>query len=293
MQAVQTLLRGLIDYAGLFPPAGLDMSTAVGNYVQYRAEPSAWLLGRFVVPVARLDEFAAALRSHAVASDAAWRISALGSTDLAADSAAIVEFNQRHAGAALIDTIEIRAAEAAQIEQALATLPASLTAYVELPLNDTLDELIATLARLNGRAKVRTGGVTADAFPAPADLARFIAACVAAGVPFKATAGLHHPLRAMQRLTYAPDSPTGMMYGFLNVFLAAAFVRAGMSAQTATAVLEERDPAAFQFDHDGVRWRDAHVTLDTLADTRQHVALSFGSCSFSEPVDDLKAMHLL
>lgn len=295
MRAVDTLLHELIDYAGLFPPAALDMPTAVANYAAYRREPHAALLGRFVVPATRLDALATAARPQfeESAPAAPWRISALGGADLAADLAAIQAFNQQQAGLALIDTIEVRAAEVIEIEQTLAALPAWLTAYVELPLSAELDRLIPALARLGGRAKVRTGGTTADAFPATADLVRFIQSCGAAGVPFKATAGLHHPLRAVQRLTYAPDSPSGLMYGFLNVFLTAALVRVGADATEAAALLEERDPGALRFDDDGVRWRDRRVPLDTLAEVRQHVALSFGSCSFQEPVDDLKAIHLL
>lgn len=295
MQAVQTLLHGLIDYAGLFPPAALDMPLAVANYAEYRRGPHAALLGRFVVPVTRLNQFAAAAQSHL--QDAAgrepWRISVLGGADLAVEVATIEAFNQRHMGRALVDTIELKAAEVAEIEQALAALPASLTPYVELPLLAELDQLVAALVRLGGRAKVRTGGTAPEMFPSTADLLRFIMSCVAAGVPFKATAGLHHPLRAMQRLTYAPDSASGMMYGFLNVFLTAAFVRVGLDTSAAAELLEEYDPAALRFNDDGVRWRDLFVSLDTLAQVRQHVALSFGSCSFSEPVDDLKAIHLL
>ena len=84
---------------------------------------------------------------------------------------------------------------------------------------------LAVLSAAGARAKVRTGGVTEGAFPASHALARFIQSCADAGVPFKATAGLHHPLRGEYRLTYEPGSPHGMMFGFLNVFLAAAFAR--------------------------------------------------------------------
>ena len=101
---------------------------------------------------------------------------------------------------------------------------------------------LAAVRRLGGRAKVRTGGVTRDAFPTTSDLIRFLRRCVRAGLPFKATAGLHHPLRAEYRLTYAPDSPAGVMFGFLNLFLATAFLRAGMEETEAARLLEERSP---------------------------------------------------
>lgn len=295
MHALRTLLTGLIDYAGLFPPAALDMPTVVRNYAAYRGTETAWILGRLIVPMARLDECADSATDllPRASANAAWRLSALAGTDVAADSAQITAFNQRFAGAAVIDTIELKANSVDEIEAVLAAVPSTLTPYVEVPIAADPHDLIAVLRRHDARAKVRTGGVTPDAFPATADLVRFIATCGAAGVPFKATAGLHHPLRGQYRLTYAADSPTGMMYGFLNVFLTAALLQAGMPADAAAAALEESAPTVFQFDHTGVTWRSYHVPLDTLASVRQHVAIAFGSCSFAEPIDDLKAMRLL
>jgi hypothetical protein len=172
-----------------------------------------------------------------------------------------------------------------------------LAVYAELPLGDpaaALDGLLAAVRDAGARAKVRTGGVTASAFPDAADLVRFMDACRRAGVPFKATAGLHHPLRAEYRLTYEPDAPTGTMYGFLNVFLAAALLCAGASLPEAEAILTERDPAALRFDDGGVEWRGIRLTTDALRAAREAGAVvAFGSCSFREPVDDLRALGLL
>ena len=97
------------------------------------------------------------------------------------------------------------------------------TAYFELPLGENLADLVSTLAIRGQCAKIRTGGLTADAFPSTAQIIRFTRTCLAANVPFKATAGLHHPIRCFKPLTYAPDAPSGMMHGFLNVSLAAGF----------------------------------------------------------------------
>ena len=143
------------------------------------------------------------------------------------------------------------------------------------------------------RAKVRTGGTAADAFPTAAQLARFIVRCAELGVPFKATAGLHHPLRGEQKLTYAADSPSATMFGFVNVFLAGAFARAGMDERTIARLLEERDAAAITFGDDAVRWRRHAIMLDELRDARASFALAFGSCSFREPIDDLHRLALL
>jgi hypothetical protein len=143
------------------------------------------------------------------------------------------------------------------------------------------------------RGKIRTGGETADKFPAPESVIEFIRLCAEANVPFKATAGLHHPLRSVHWFTYQPDSPSGIMHGFVNVFLAAAFVRTGMETALAVQLLEEQSAEAFHFDLDGVSWRKHRLSRREIEAARQRFAVSFGSCSFTEPVDDLKSIRLL
>jgi hypothetical protein len=293
--ALHTLLAGSIDYAGLFPPAALDLPTAVRHYAEYRAGPDAWALGRFVVSSARLVELEEAVESLAPRAPAEpWRLSVLSGADPAAELEALGELNCRHAaqGATALsgDVVEAKAGSVDAIERVLAAVPRWATAYVEVPLEPDPAPLVAAIARRGGRAKARTGGVTADAFPAPEALLRFLRAVTDAGVPFKLTAGLHHPLRAEYRLTYEPAGPRGTMYGFLNVFLAAAFLRAGLTDADALRLLEERDPAAFRFTPDAIEWRGRRVTRSVIAATRAQGLAGFGSCSFTEPVDELKAL---
>jgi hypothetical protein len=291
-----TLLAGLVDYAGLFPPAALDMPDAVREYAGYRRGTHAWMLGRFVLPVARLGEFAQAADPLLPRDPkAAWPLAVLASADPAETVKLVGEFNCRHAaagaGTAVVDTLELKASTPAEIAMVVPKLPTWLVPYVETPLADPAP-FIEALARHGGRAKARTGGIAASAFPATAEVARFIVACTKAGVPFKATAGLHHPLRGEFRLTYEPGSPSGTMFGFLNVFLAAALARTGADERDVAALLEERDPAAIAFGADGVRWRHHLLSTDLLRAARD-AAISFGSCSFREPVDDLTALGLL
>lgn len=298
MSAIQTLLRGSIDYAGLFPPAGLDMATAVANYARYRAGPSAWALGRFIVPVSRLPELEAQ-GSQLPRSQAGepWRLSVLAGSDLAADLLQVGEFNRRHSepgsAAIMADTVEVKATSEIGIAEIMRLIPGSLQAYIEIPVDADPAPLIAATRWLGGRAKVRTGGVTAHAFPSTADLLRFLHACVRAGLPFKATAGLHHPLRAEYRLTYAPDSPCGTMFGFLNLFLTVAFLRAGMNQTDAARVLEEQSPRAFEANDAGISWRNYRLDLQSLSQVREDGIISFGSCSFTEPIQELESLHLL
>ena len=189
--------------------------------------------------------------------------------------------------------LEVKAADMASLTRAVRSVPAGVEAYVEIPIAEDPADLLAALAAQGARAKVRTGGVTPEAFPAPRELARFIRLAADQGVPFKATAGLHHPIRAEYPLTYEPGSARGTMYGYLNLFLAAAFAQEGLSIAELEGVLEERDASAFAFDETGVRWRGHFAALESIAALRTRVALSFGSCSFTEPVGELRALGLL
>jgi hypothetical protein len=296
MSAIHALLRDSIDYAGLFPPAGLGMSEAVANYASYRTGPHAWALGRFVVPAGRLVELEQAAVGLLPTPDG-WQIAALLGPDPTRELEAIGEFNCRHAaegaGAAAVDVVEAKADSAEAAERLLARIPGYLQPYIEIPVSGDPAPLATAVGRAGGRLKVRTGGVTADAFPSATDLARFLRAAVQAGVPFKATAGLHHPLRAEYRLTYEPGSACGTMFGFLNLFLATAFVSAGMDDATVERLLEERDRPALRFDAGGVEWRGRRIDLETLRRTRESGIVSFGSCSFTEPIGGLQSLGLL
>ncbi len=285
------LLANLFDYAGLFPPAGLGMDAAVRNFAAYRRSGHAAWLGRFIVPAARLREFEA---SAAAVSPEGWRLSALGGADLSADLAEIARFNAAHATETLcIDAIEFRADTIDEIHAKLALAPASLTPYVEIPIQEDPAALIGTLAERGARAKVRTGGVTPAAFPPSLNLARFIAQCSDEDVPFKATAGLHHPVRGVHRLTDAPDSESAMMHGFLNLLLTAAFAQNGLGIEQLAEVLEERAPDAFGFDQGSITWRGEMAVRAHIRNMRSLLVVSFGSCSFTEPIEDLKTMGLL
>ncbi len=294
-ESARALLAGLVDYAGLFPPAALSMDEAVAEYARWRRSPEAFMLGRFVVPAARLVELGAAAEAHLPVAGTGdpWRVSALLGADPHGDAARVESWNASHAGRAVVDAVELKAAGAAAADEALSTLPPGLTAFVEVPLDENLEGLLATLESRGARAKIRTGGVIPEAIPEPADVARFIAACVAAGVAWKATAGLHHPVRAEQALTYEAASPRAVMHGFLNVFAAATFARTGATLAELEAVLREPSAQALRLDDEGLAWRRLRATTPELAAARRDFAVSFGSCSFAEPVAELHALGVL
>ncbi len=298
LNASGVLLRELIDYAGLFPPASLSMAESVANYAAYLESRWNWILGRFIVPVARLGEFEKQLSELPVSpreGASNWRLSALMGADAAGDVSRIHEFNLqgvKPGRRAVIEAVEVKAASPAEVAHLSALIPSDLKAYFEIPISNS-EECVTAIAGFGRRAKIRTGGETPDKFPTPANVVDFIRLCLASNVPFKATAGLHHPLRSVHRLTYQSDSPSGMMHGFINVFLAGAFLRAGLEAELAVQLLEASSSSAFQFAADGVRWREHHLGLNEIAAARRDFAISFGSCSFTEPIDDLQLLHLL
>lgn len=307
-RAIAALLDGLVDFAGLFPPAAMPMPSAVAAYARYFTGPDRAKLGRFVVPVVRLGELAAAVDAlpagsapgahvstphapdpHAPASDAPWRLSVLAGAD---DAATLAAFDAAYSGRLMIDTVEAKAESVADVERLGAALGRRYCLYVEIPVQHDPAPLLAAIGEQGFRAKVRTGGVVAEAFPAAADVLRFLAACADARVPFKATAGLHHPLRGEFALTYAPESARGTMFGFLNVFLAAVLLHAGAPRDELVALLEERDPRAIAADDASIRWRTLAVTTAQIAAARARFAGSFGSCSFEEPVRELSTLQL-
>ncbi|MFZ5625657.1 MAG: hypothetical protein ACOY71_14750, partial [Gemmatimonadota bacterium] len=199
----------------------------------------------------------------------------------------VADFNGRFAGRATIDTVEGKASSAEQVHRLADTVAGEFTLYVEVPLDPDPAPLVALIGASRARAKVRTGGVTPEQIPPPSRIVHFMAACLAARVPFKATAGLHHLIRGEYPLTYEPDAPRAMMYGYLNVFSAAALLLAGHGAEVAERALRDTDPTAFGFEQERMRWRGFAVATDELRALRDVLATSFGSCSFREPVDEL------
>lgn len=263
-------LAALIDYAGLFPPAGLDMQRAAENYASYRDGEYSWVLGSFVVPAARLEE----LEKYVPSRQRPWNVSVLTGPDLQEELGMIGRFVQRGAGD--VAWIETKAANVEQIRLVRERVPRHIGIYFEI----ADPSLLGTIAESGSRAKLRTGGVTAEAFPSVDKVARFIRAAREEKVPFKCTAGLHHAVRAAHPLTYQPDSPRAVMHGFLNVLLAAALAQKGASVEELAETLEASSLALPR--------SDLEMRL-----ARECGLVSFGSCSFTEPIADLRSLEIL
>jgi hypothetical protein len=295
--AARVLLDGVIDYAGLFPPAALNVADAVRAFAKYRGGEAGWMLGRFICPVAQFDAFGA-VAEPLLPRDAGaipWRLTAIGTGDHAADASEIVRINDCHRWSwdecsAVVDTVETRAASPDDVAVIHAAFTAESTVFVEVPINGDPRPFIDALARTGRSAKMRTGGVHADAFPRASQVAAFIDACVEAGVAFKATAGLHHALHGTYPLTGAADSAQAPMFGFLNLLLACALRLDNAAPDECEAALLESDRTSVVFTDEAIVWRGRRFDRTRLAHLREHVMISFGSCSFTEPVSEVRAM---
>jgi len=283
------LMAGTVDYAGLFPPAALSMAEAAAEYAAALAGPDAWLLGRFVVPAGRLAELSA-VRAAVADPSPQWRISAIVADESDADVDSIAAFNVAAPEHAMVDAIESKPQRLAGIDWLADRAAGRFDVYVEVGADVDPELWLARVASSRLRAKIRTGGITAAAFPQPATVLAFLAAALRAGVRVKATAGLHHAVRGSYRLTYESDAALAPMYGYLNVLLAAAALRAGWPAAVAEQVLLSTDPTSLHFRDAAVRWGAVEFSTELLSETRSQHLVSFGSCSFLEPVAELRLL---
>lgn len=286
--SLRALLTGIIDYAGLFPPAGLRLDQAIGNYARYREEREGWMLARFVCPATRLAELAPLVEER-FDSRRPLHFAALASpAGMAATLAAVDRFRERLGARVVGDAIESRLAEA---EISWPNLEENnLVFFFESAGENKEPAVVAALSAASGPSsrlgfKLRCGGLEAPAFPTPEQVAFAIAACRDARIPLKFTAGLHHPLRHFDAALQTP------MHGFINVFVAGVLAQArGLSAEQLRPILADEDASDFVFAEDGLRWKDHRASTEEIARVRQHGVVSFGSCSFDEPRDDLRKL---
>jgi hypothetical protein len=259
--ARRALLGRLIDHAALFPPASLDMPEAIEADRAARASEHAWMLDRFICPASRLHELPADAPRLSVVLDG-------GEGDLEVVRDAVAAGRRVELVEARIDPAWIPETQALVEEK----LP-GVRAFWELSPGRGLPGAVAAVREAGAGAKIRCGGTT---LPSVDEVAAFIATCRDAGVPFKATAGLHHPIRSGDR------------HGFLNL-LAAAVLADGDTE----AIVAEEDPEAFALDADGLAVHGHRADRAAIETARAELFTAYGSCSFTEPVEDLTALGVL
>lgn len=297
--SLRALLNRAIDYAGMFPPCALALEPASRNQARYVRSPEAWMLNGFVLPVGKFDAVTQFLSDFQ--RDHPLRVAALGPKTTADGfldalknaATAIRSFAKNNTDVVSVGHLEMFLPDDADasLEQARAIVH-DLPVFWEAP-PERAEETIAMIALHNSEGektfgyKLRTGGVTADAFPNSAQIARALVTAATHQLPIKFTAGLHHPVRQFR------DEVQTKMHGFLNVLGAAVLAAEHRwdPGQTVT-MLDDEDPRSFTFSDDFFAWRDWKIDTQRLQDRRK-VVKSFGSCSFDEPRDDLRALNLL
>jgi hypothetical protein len=317
--AFRAFMQGLIDYAGLFPPARLGMGEALREYARLGNEPESWMLGRFIVPATRLGALEAELPALDATGARALRLSVIvdaGSGQdlpdrLAGEAAALRDFVARRADRVAIEAIESRlprsvAAEAdpAAVRRHVGMLRSAIAdaGFPEIPFYlEAGGAAILDVAAIEGIAeargrdgargagfKLRCGGLQPADFPVAERIAGAIGACAALAVPMKFTAGLHHPVR--RRV----DPPGVVQHGFLNVFGAGGLAasRSLEGVRILDCLLDE-DPASFRFDDFRFAWRGLGADAREVEAARLGLVTGYGSCSFDEPRDGLRALGML
>ncbi len=294
------MLARSIDYAGLFPPATLPLEPALKNFAAYARSGDSWMLSTFVLPIAKFAEAACFFSEFSETNPL--RISALGPKTTNA-----IDFVEELKNVAKgLRELRAEGSDFVCIEQLEMALPSNfdpaifdetsnlaLRSFWEAPADDA-EKTIALLAEHNASGasqpfgfKLRTGGVTPNAFPTSAQIARALLAAGKHGVPIKFTAGLHHPVGMFR------DEVRTTMHGFLNVLGAGILAIEHLwNEQQTVAMLDEEDATAFGFTNEDFFWRDWRIGWEAIEKHRA-IVTSFGSCSFEEPRDDLHELKLL
>jgi hypothetical protein len=311
MSQMSELMRESVDYAGLFPPASLALDVVVANYHQYVNSTEHSMLGRLIIPASRLGEFSEIRQSHSSDNSSPaqpWRISALVPPIESSDAKErfkkfesaidlIQNFNApdnlKNVANDLVDAIEVKTPDLTIMEATIDRLPLGIHSFLELPHSEDPGDLIQRIksdtSKKNLYAKIRTGGTAPNLIPTPEEVARFIWNCGKAGVAFKATAGLHHPIRNDYLLTYEPDSQTATMFGFLNVFYATMMSwEHSLGIDELIKILSATEPTLFGASENEISWGDFKVQADRIKTLRSQSIISFGSCSFLEPTTELQ-----
>jgi hypothetical protein len=314
--SVKTLVNGLFDYAGLFPPASLPLTEAFSEYLGHRSEPDAWMVGPFVIPVQKLSEVTILLQNEQLASPVLFDVLPRAATSLsllqeslAEDLAACTRFLETNQGKAEITSFEFRFPdgifsdtglgvhavtavsdlfEEAGFEQASVFGELVRGASFESEIAPYFLSLSSSQSRLKILGKIRCGGMAQTDFPTTAEIAAYIHFAAQLGYPFKATAGLHHPIRHFN------SGQSVWMHGFINVLFAATMARVhSLNPAEIQQILEDEEAQSFIFDRTGIAWRTLKATNTDFIGVRRNLALSIGSCSFNEPRADLFELRLL
>ncbi|MBE27784.1 MAG: hypothetical protein CMB06_01550 [Euryarchaeota archaeon] len=330
-ESLRTFMNGLIDYAGLFPPADLPLNEAIEEYVSQLKSNNSSMLSRFIIHTSKLNDLEQFLPLFTDLD--ALRLSVLGGGGNSDDAylnkitgniADITKFREKHGEKIEIDVIECKMpsnspSRKTMIEVTTLLNENGLTHYheflklPEINMNYSTDvdesiwdeEIVPTVELLskmkNTGIKLRCGGVVKEAFPTVEQIAAMIQTCVIAEVPMKFTAGLHHPIR------HFAEEYDEYMHGFINTFGAGIFATTFPKPNNLqekyrmfillSHMIDDQNAENFSFTNNSLIWkvgddRDTEFEIDDekIKTAREKSMISYGSCSFQEPIDDLSQL---
>jgi hypothetical protein len=324
-QSLIALMNGVIDYAGLFPPAKLDLDTAIRNYAKYQQGDNAQMLSQFIIPASRLEELSP-YAGELFSPERPFSFSVLGRETETTDHyhAAIDEvitacesFNAAHPNSVHTDMLEMKLPKEAAFSHdsellkqimddtarklsASAAAPATIfyEGFLDQSWKKDVEAILKAVALHNENApsqnyataafKIRCGGVEAGQFPETGQVGFIINRAREHNVPWKGTAGLHHPVR------HYSESVQTKMHGFFNVLGGAMLGYAhDLNDKELNEILNEEDSGQFKFTDEVFSWQDYSISTAKIKELREVAILSYGSCSFDDPREDLEKLGLM
>lgn len=319
--------NGIIDYAGLYPPAKLSLHDSLKNYSAARKGRNNWILNRFVIGsglLKELDEY----RDNLLTDGEPFRLSVVGTYEPTVEGfqqsiddalLEIEHLHQSNPGWIATESFEIKLPDetlksedpelleelihetSSRFEQ-VEFAPEEI--YYEMDLNENwkneAEMVFQVLAQHQtdldnhfeqskiAGFKMRCGGVTKELFPSVEQLAHIICLARDFTVPIKFTAGLHHPVR------HYDENIETHMHGFWNVFGATMLAYTqGLEPKEIENILEEEDVDVFTFTEEGFSCKRWRISMEEIEQLREIAVLTFGSCSIDEPLDDMKLLKVI
>ena len=289
---------GLIDYAGLFPPASKTMEEAAVDYARLRSEDSRWIVGKFLCRASQLEDLASAAMSQMRRGDQPWEVGVIFDMGPGAAAMVVNDFQTEMSPALSVTSVEAKTprpdqdAIATTIES-MGALDTDTAVFVEVvkgaPMGPQI-EAIGTNLRSRGRtggAKLRCGGLSPEDFPTTEEITEFLWESTNARLPFKATAGLHQPVR------HYDDGAKLWRHGFVNLLVASVSCDDGATKETVAAIVAESDPEAFAMSASSARWDTIHLPGSAIQRSRRNGFIAFGSCDIDEPITALRDLDFL
>jgi len=289
----------LIDYEGPFPPATLG---AVAGYRAARSSPAHWVAGRFLCPSSRLVELASELTKSIRRGEHRWEVGVVlerdQATSIGAAAAVAQSFHIEMQPAAKVASAETRITDlsvagiGATIDT-ISSIQPDIVAFLEVDRSGSIQEQVANAAEALhargqiGGVKLRCGGAAATMFPTTQEVADFILAATVHRLPFKATAGLHQPIRHLDA------SIDAWGHGFVNLLIAAGAAAGGESTTTVEEIVAETDPDAFSIRPAFATWRDVSIPGNAMRRMRRDGFVAYGTSDFNEPIEALANLAFL